>query len=96
MRNSEPFIITLSLICMALGLVFSFWPLVPLGIALLVLYGHTALGIGAGLFFDAVFGAPVGPLAFLHFPFLLFAVLCVGLRVTSVRFILPRSDLGAL
>ena len=96
MRNSEPFIIILSLACMALGLAFSFWPLIPIGIALFVLYGHTALGIASGLFFDIAFGAPQGLLSLIHFPFLLFAVLCVGLRVASVRFILPRSDLGAL
>ncbi len=96
MRAFDLFIIIFASLCMIAGLVFSFWPLVPLGIALLVLYGHTALGISAGLFFDIVFGAPQGILSVLHFPFLLFAVLCVGLRVASVRFILPRSDLGAL
>ena len=81
---------------MVLGLVFSFWPLIPIGVALLVLYGHTALGIAAGLFFDITFGAPQGLLSLIHFPFLLFAVLCVGLRVASIRFILPRSDLDTL
>ena len=96
MRAFDIFIIIFASLCMISGLVFSFWPLVPLGVALLVLYGHTALGISAGLFFDVVFGAPIGLLSMLHFPFLLFAVLCVGLRVASVRFILPRSDLGAL
>ena len=80
----------------AAGLIFSFWPLVPAGIALLVLYGHTALGITAGLFFDIVWGAPMGMLAFLHFPFLLFALLCVLIRVGALRVILPRGGLDAL
>ena len=81
---------------MVLGLMLSFWPLVPAGIALLVLYGHTAIGVTAGLFFDIVYGAPVGILSMLHFPFLLFAVLCVALRIASIRFVLPRDDLGTL
>ncbi len=96
MRAFDIFIVSFATLCMVLGIIFSFWPLVPLGIALFILYGHTALGISAGLFFDVIFGAPQGVLSYLHFPFLLFAVLCVGLRVASVRFILPRSDLGAL
>ena len=81
---------------MLAALLFSFWPGVALGIALLVLYGHTALGVSAGLFFDVLYGAPVGLFSFLHFPFLLFAVVCVGLRILSVRFILSREVEDAL
>lgn len=96
MRSLNLFIIAVSFFSMAAGLLFSFWPLIPLGIALLVLYGHTTLGISSGLLFDLLFGAPIGALSFLHFPFLLFAALCVGIRAASIRFILPHSDLGAL
>ena len=96
MKSSDIFVIVGSLVCMSAALFFSFWPLAAMGVAFLVLYGHTAWGIGAGLFFDAVYGAPVGMLAILHFPFLLFAVVCVGLRILAIRQILPRNDLGAL
>ena len=81
---------------MVAGILFSFWPLVPMGLALLVLYGHTAFGITAGLIFDILWGAPVGVLAFLHFPFLLFALACVLIRVFALSVILPRGDLDAL
>jgi hypothetical protein len=96
MRAFDFFIIAFSVLCMAFSLAFSFWPLIPLGIALLIFYGHTALGISSGLLFDVLFGAPVGLLSFLHFPFLLFAVLCVGLRIASIRFIFPHFGIDAL
>ena len=90
------FIVAFSILCLVAGLLFSFWPLLPLGVALLVLYGHTALGIAGALLCDLVFGLPPGLLGLLHFPFLLFAVACVGLRILAVSVVLPRSDPGAL
>lgn len=96
MKNKNLFTLLCAFVLVSAGFAFSFWPLVPAGIALLVLYGHTALGITAGLIFDIVWGAPMGMLAFLHFPFLLFALLCVLIRVVALRVILPRGDLDAL
>ncbi len=96
MNRINIFVFVFALLCMALGLLCSFWPLVPVGVALLVLYGNTTLGVTSALFFDIIYGAPVGLLSFLYFPFLLFAVLCVLLRGLSLRFMLPRGDLGAL
>ena len=96
MNKMNVLVLVLAFLSMSAGLLFSFWPLIPVGIAFLVLYGHTTIGITSALLFDIVFGAPVGLLGFLHFPFLLFAVLCVVLRVLSIRLVLPRGDLGTL
>jgi hypothetical protein len=96
MKKSGLFLMILALLCFSAGLLFSFWPLLPLAVALLVLYGHTALGITTALFCDIIFGAPLGMFAFLHFPFLLFAVLCVGVRILSLRLVLERNDLDTV
>lgn len=67
-----------------------------LAIALLVFYGHTALGIMLGLFLDVLFGAPTGMFHFLHFPFFLLSILCVGLRILAVSFLLEKGGMDAL
>ncbi len=89
-------IVFLALACAAAGIAFSFWPLIPLGVALMVLYGHTALGVTLGLFFDVIYGPPQGLFLALHFPFLLFALLCLIFRILAVSYILERSDPGAI
>ncbi len=91
MNRFDFVIIIFSILLLAAGLMFSFWPLVPLGVALLVLYGHTAFGITAALFFDVIYGVPVGLHAALHFPFLLFSLVCVGLRQAALAFVLERD-----
>jgi hypothetical protein len=96
MERFNLLIIIISIAFIGAGLLFSFWPLVLAGIALLVLYGHTAFGVSAALLFDLIYGEPTGVLAFLYFPFILFALLCVVLRIVALRVILPRGDLGTL
>jgi hypothetical protein len=73
------------------ALFFGFWPLIAVAVALLVLYGHTAVGIVVALTTDLLFGAPVGLLSYLHFPFLLFALFCVALRQLSLKVVLERG-----
>lgn len=96
MTRFDIFIIACSLASFLFGFLVPWWPLMALGIALLVLYGHTGLGVSAGLLFDVLWGAPPGAFMLLHFPFLLFAAVCVGVRALALAFILPRSGPLAL
>lgn len=76
---------------MGIGLLLSLWPLVPAGVAMLAFEGHTTLAIIAGFVADLTFGAPLGLVSYIHFPFLIMAVLCVVLRVGARSVMLPRG-----
>ena len=75
-----------SFVLAALGFLLPFWPLSLVGIALAALSGHWLFAICVGLLIDIGFGAPLGRLHFLYFPFTLAAaVLSLG-RVWSSKY----------
>lgn len=96
MHRFDLSVVLLAILLMLIGLLLSLWPLVPAGVALLVFEGHVALGVTSGLVADLIFGAPLGMLSYVHFPFLLFAVACVVLRVVAVSVVLPRGGANTL
>lgn len=96
MKVSDMLIIAGAAFCIVLGLFSPLWPLVPAGVALLVLYGHTTWGLLIALTADLLYGPPAGALALVHFPFFIFAVACVGLRALALSFILPRGRADTL
>lgn len=73
------------------GLIFSFWPLILLGIAIAVLYGHEFYGAFLALLFDLVLGVPTGMLGYVHFPLVIFALLCFVVRYFALRYVLERA-----
>lgn len=96
MNRLDLFVLITAALLWGASIMFSFWPFVAGAVALLVLYGHTTSGIVAALLTDLLFGAPIGLLGYLHFPFLLFALFCVALRQLSLRLVLERSSIDAI
>jgi hypothetical protein len=85
--------LALSLMLAAAGLLLPFWPLSFLGMLLAALLGRWILAIILGLVLDSIYGAPIGSLHVLYFPFTLAALVAVVLRYYVSAFILPgRKD----
>ena len=80
----------------AAGLLVGFWPLCVLGIAIAVLYGHEFFGIGMALIFDLIFGAPTGVLHYVHFPLVVFSLICFIIRSVALRYVLERDSVDTL
>lgn len=78
------------------GLVFSFWPLTLLGIALAVLYGHEFYGVFLALVFDLILGVPTGLLSYVHFPLVIFALVCFVVRYFALRLVLERTGVDTI
>jgi hypothetical protein len=73
------------------GLIFSFWPLTLLGIAIAVLYGHEFYGTFLALLFDVILGVPTGVLEYVQFPLVIFALVCFVVRYFALRYVLERA-----
>jgi len=96
MKSSDTWIYIGSFALGAGGLIFSFWPLTLLGIAIAVLYGHEFYGTFLALIFDLVLGVPTGLLGYAHFPLVIFALICFVVRYFALRYVLERGGVDAI
>ncbi len=85
------FILAAFFLLAALGFVLPFWPLSALGIALIALMGRWFLAVAVGLLLDLAWGAPIGLVHYLYFPFTLFAALCALARLAGATYFIDRD-----
>lgn len=96
MKAANVLVWSIAALCALASFAFGFWPLSVIAIALLVLYGHTTVGLALALFFDLIYGVPPGIFGLLYFPFFILGCLCVVLRGLALRFVLERGVPDAL
>ncbi len=80
--HKNPLIVTVSLLLVIAGFFVPLWPLSVLGLLLLALTGHYVVAVVIGLLLDIAFGAPTGVLHFLYVPFTL-----LSLGISLLRYI---------
>lgn len=73
------------------GVTASFWPLEVLGVLLAALAAHPAYAVGLGLLLDLAYGAPVGQLHALLFPFTELALCGLVLRYFGKKYFFDTS-----
>ncbi len=96
MKSADTWVYVGAFALAACGLLFSFWPLTLLGIAVAVLYGHEFYGVFLALFFDLVLGVPTGALGYVHFPLVIFALVCFVVRYFALRLVLERTGVDTI
>ncbi len=92
MSNSASlWILALSFVLAALGFLLPLWPLSLFGIAIAALSGRWISAVVIGLLLDIAYGAPIGRLHFLYFPFTIFALLVALVRYYVESYIRKSS-----
>jgi hypothetical protein len=81
----------LFLLCAVGALLLGWWPLVALVIIVSALDGHWSVAIFLGLFFDLLYGPPVGLLHNVLLPFTFLAILCLLARVGFMKLLRRES-----
>lgn len=89
--STRRWILAVFFIVAALGFLVPFWPLCLLGIALMALWGRWLPAIITGLLLDLAWGAPVGLLHFLYFPFTICAAALALARFVGAKYVLDRD-----
>lgn len=75
----------------AASFLFGFWPLAAAGVVAMGFVGRGFFAVLLGLLLDLAYGSPVGPAAYLFFPFtILGAAVAVG-RYGAGRYFMNRS-----
>lgn len=92
MMSSTRLLVALCFVLAAMGFLLPFWPLSALGILIAALAGRFLFAIGVGLLLDIAYGTPVGTLQVLWFPFTLFAVISLILRLLAKRYLMGRGQ----
>jgi len=75
---------------------FEFWPLAVIGLAALGFVGRGFLAPLLGLLLDLAYGAPVGLVTYLFFPYTLLGLLTLGIRYSFGRYLLERASRDTL
>ncbi len=83
--------LALSFAMVAVGFLLPLWPLALVGVAIAALSGQWIFTLMLGLLLDVAFGAPVGKLHVLYFPFALFALAGIVVRYMSSSYIRQSS-----
>ncbi len=79
------------LACVAASFLFSWWPLAAIGIIFAVIVGRWPLAIILGLMLDIIYGAPLGMMHILVFPFTIFAILGALVRTFLASYLRKGS-----
>jgi len=90
--NKTRFLLSMCFLLAALGFLLPMWPLSALGIFLAGLSGRYVFAITMGLLFDIAYGAPMGALHFVWFPFTLLAITALLCSVFGKRYFLGRTQ----
>ena len=91
-KSSRP-VSALLVVVLALGGFFiPWWPLGVIAIILAALRGLGAFALIVGMIMDLSFGAPLGALHYLYFPFTLLAGLAVAAHLIGIQFIFNRKE----
>ena len=80
----------------AAGFFMPFWPLAALAASLAPALRRPILGLGIGIFFDLLWGAPGGWLGMAHFPLTALAILSFCVRVFADRYFFHHVPLKTL
>jgi hypothetical protein len=91
MKNPRRWILAVFIALTALGFVLPFWPLSALGLILLSLWGRWLVALLLGLLIDVAWGAPVGALHFIYFPFAALALVVALARLYGARYFIDRT-----
>ena len=73
------------------ALFFLYWPLALFGLALLIFFGRIYVGILCALFFDVLWGPPVGNVHVFVLPITCFVLCLVLLRAIISPYLRPRQ-----
>ena len=92
MNNSATkWILACSFATASAGFLLPFWPLSVAGILLASLSGRWTFAIAIGLLFDIAYGAPMGNMKYLYFPFTAVALLGILARIFSLRYLFNKN-----
>ncbi|HVZ75895.1 MAG TPA: hypothetical protein VG934_01330 [Candidatus Paceibacterota bacterium] len=92
MRKNSYAIIAIAFLIAAAGFLIPFWPLTVLGIAVMALLGYPLWAITLGLLLDLAYGAPIGTLHILVFPFTIVALASIVVREVGKRYFMDASS----
>ena len=92
MMNNTRFLLAICFLLAALGFLLPLLPLSALGILIAGLSGRYLFAIAIGLLFDIAYGAPMGALHFVWFPFTLVALVAMLGSELAKRYLLGRTQ----
>jgi hypothetical protein len=75
----------------AIGFLLPLWPLSALAVVLMSAWGRWLFAISVGLLLDLAWGAPVGLVHYVYFPFTLLAVVTALVRAWSAKYFIDRG-----
>ena len=84
--------IAIAFVLVAGGFLVSFWPLSVLGILFVAGMGRWVSAILLGLLLDIAYGAPIGFIHFIYFPFTLLALAAAGVRLFVLHYMRKSSN----
>jgi hypothetical protein len=91
MSANTKWILSVSFLLAAVGFLLPLWPLSVLGIALAALSGRWIFAIAVGVLLDLAYGAPVGTIHYLYFPFTLSAVVLSLIRYFGAGYVFNKD-----
>jgi hypothetical protein len=91
MTQTSRLIYALSFIIAGAGFLLPFWPLCIVGVLIAALSGRFIFAIFMGLLLDVAWGAPVGILHYIYFPFTILALVGALLQRLSGKYFLDRT-----
>lgn len=91
MKKSNRIILALSFLLAAMGFLIPFWPLEILALIVATFGGYPLFALAVGVLLDLAYGIPTGPLQYVFFPFTLFALITIGARLLSRRYMFGRQ-----
>ncbi len=91
MSANTKWILSISFLLAAVGFLLPLWPLSLLGIALAALSGRWVFAIAIGVLLDLAYGAPLGTLHYLYFPFTLAAVVLSLVRYVGMGYVMNKD-----
>lgn len=84
-------IVALACVLAAAGFLLPLWQIALVGVAIAALSGQWLAAVIIGLLLDIAYGAPVGRLHFLYFPFTIFALVTALVRHYATAYIRKGS-----
>ena len=90
--NANRWLIALIFVVTSGSFLLELWPLAAAGVVAMGFVGRGLLALPLGLLLDLAYGAPVGPAAYLFFPFTVAALATVIVRYSTRRYFIKRTS----
>ena len=90
-KKTKRFILAVLFLLASGGFLLQFWPVEVVAVLCASLFGFPLFALGTGILLDIAYGAPMGLMHFLFFPFTLIACLGLILRILGKRYFIHKT-----